>query len=305
MFPIGELKDKTLAEELSLHLKKKGVENSLLLNPHGEIYVLFVTKESDVPTAIKEYKKAVGIPVPVEIDPNWDKIRVIPMGTLTWLFIIISIFVFIISLLPNGMENLSPLFFASNNKEFIKEIRHGEVWRLITPVFLHFGFLHILFNLLWLKDLGKVLENKSGPIFYGVFFIITALLSNFAQYLTFGPTFGGMSGVVYGFLGQLWMNSTFNSKSDINLPKHDVNMMIIWFFLCMFGFIGNIANMAHGVGLSVGMLFGIWSGIRSSKDKLNLKKLFVYLSLALIFTGLTLVVEYWKFGKKLYLFSFF
>lgn len=304
MFPIGELKDKSLAKDLSEHLYKKGINNTIS-NPQQDIFVLFVEKESDIPYALKEYKKAIGIPIPQELDPNWKKIQEIPMGWLTWIFIIISAFVFIISLLPNGMDKLSPLFFSSEGKEFIKEIRRGEIWRLITPVFLHFGFLHIIFNLLWLKDLGKVLEHKGGPIFFGVFFIIAAILSNFAQYLTFGPKFGGMSGVVYGFLGLLWMNSTFNSRSEISLPKHDVNMMIVWFLLCMAGLIGNIANMAHGVGLTVGMIFGIFTGIRGSKDKLNLRKLFLYLSLALAFTGVTFVVEYWKFGKKLYIFLLF
>lgn len=305
MFPIGELKDKYLAKELSEHLSKKGIKNTILSNPQGDIFALFVEKENDIPYALKEYKKAIGIPIPLELDPNWKKIKEIPMGWITWFLIIVSALVFLISLMPNGMDKLSPLFFAGGEKEFIREIRLGEFWRLITPVFLHFGFLHIIFNLLWLKDLGKVLEHKRGPFFFAVFFIITAILSNFAQYLTFGPMFGGMSGVVYGFLGFLWMNSTFNSHSEITLPKHDVNMMIIWFFLCMVGLIGNIANAAHGVGLTVGMLFGIWSGVRESKDKFNLKKIFLYFSLALAFTGITFIVEYLKFGKKLYIFLFF
>jgi GlpG protein len=303
MFPIGELKDKSLAQELSDHLRKKGVENTLI--PHQEVFVLCVLNESDIPKATREYRKAIGAPLPIEIDPNWKKISETPMGTITWIFIIISAFVFLISMLPNGENQLSPLYFAGDSKEFIKEIRSGEIWRLITPVFLHFGFLHVIFNLLWLKDLGKVTEKKSGPFLYLMTFFIIGICSNFAQYLTFGPKFGGMSGVVYGFLGQLWMSSTFNSRSEISLPKHDVNMMIIWFLLCMFGLIGNIANMAHGVGLSIGMLFGIWSGIKESKDPINFKKLSLYLVLSFVFTGLTFIVEYLKFGKKLYFFSIF
>ncbi len=303
MYPVGELKDKTLAKELSNHLKKLGIDNSIV--SHQEVFILYVQNESDIEKAHLEYRKAIGAPLPMEIDPNWKKISEIPMGTITWILIIISAFIFLISLLPNGENQISFLFFATDSSEFIKEIRNGQIWRLITPVFLHFGFLHIIFNLLWLKDLGKVLEKKTGTLFFLTTFFITAVFSNFAQYLTFGPKFGGMSGVVYGFLGQIWMSSIFNKKSDIALPKHDVTMMIIWFFLCMVGLIGNIANMAHGVGLSIGMIFGIWNGISQSKDKLDYKKLFIYLSLAFIFTGLTVIVEYLKFGKKLYFFSIF
>jgi GlpG protein len=269
MFPIGELKDKSLAQELSDHLRKKGVENTLI--PHQEVFVLCVHNESDIPKATREYRKAIGAPLPMEIDPNWKKISETPMGTITWIFIIISAFVFLISMLPNGKNQLSSLYFAGHPKDFLKEIRSGEIWRLITPVFLHFGFLHVIFNLLWLKDLGKVVEKKSGPFLYLTTFFIIGIGSNFAQYLTLGPEFGGMSGVNYGFLGQMWMYSTFNSRSEISLPKHDVNMMIIWFFLCLFGLIGNIANMAHGVGLTIGMLFGIWFGLKESKDPINFK----------------------------------
>jgi GlpG protein len=303
MFPIGELKDKSHAQELSNHLRKKGIENALI--NHGDVIILFVLKEDDIKVAVIEYRKAIGVPIPMEADPNWKKISETPIGTITWIFIILSTFIFIFTLLPNGINQISPLYFSTESKIFIKEIREGEIWRLITPVFLHFGLLHIIFNLLWLKDLGKVIEKKSGPIFFLLTFLVVGIVSNFAQYLTFGPKFGGMSGVVYGFLGQLWMNSTFNQKSEIHLPKYDVNMMIIWFFLCMVGLIGNIANMAHGAGLTIGMLIGIWTGIRESKSPIDYKKLFLFLSLSFVFTGLTFLVEYLKFGKKLYFFSLF
>jgi GlpG protein len=300
MFLIGKFKDKVLAEEVSAHLRKKGISNKILQS--GEFWELGIENKEDTHEAFEEYKRAIGIPPKFEIDPKWNKIRSLPEGRLTLIFIFISILVFIFFLLPQGEEALSFLFFARNEKKFMAEILQGQVWRLITPVFLHFGFLHIIFNLLWLRDLGKVLENKNGSVFFAIFFTVIAVASNFAQYLTTGPQFGGMSGVVYGFLGYLWMYSTFNPESEISLPKNDIYMMVIWFFLCMLGLIGNIANTAHGIGLSLGMIIGIWDGGRG--EKFLLPKFFKYLGVSLSFTLLTFSIEYLKFGKKLYFFNF-
>src|SRR3954447_22551693 len=46
--------------------------------------------------------------------------------------------------------------------QLLPEVCHGEVWRLLTPIFLHFDLLHICFNLLWIKDLGSLVERLSG-----------------------------------------------------------------------------------------------------------------------------------------------
>lgn len=304
MFPIGELKDKNLAVEISFYLQQQGIENSILPNSQGNTFILLVVNEQDITKASLEFRKAIGASIPQEIDPNWRKISNIPMGNLTRILILICLAVFFISLSPNGMERLSIFFFSNNPTIFLAEIRRGEIWRLITPVFLHFGLLHLIFNLLWLKDLGKVLEKKRGVHFFLTTFLITAIASNLAQYLTTGPKFGGLSGVVYGLLGQLWMNGIFDSSADIKLPKFDVHMMIIWFLLCMFGLIGNIANIAHGVGLSLGMLFGIWSGLSQSKESLNFLKIAGYVLFAIMLSGLTILIEYLKLGKNLYFFAF-
>ena len=77
----------------------------------------------------------------------------------------------------------------------------GEVWRLITPIFMHGGFLHIIFNMYWLYFLGGVMEAKLGIGRFLGFVILAALLSNIGQYIAEGPFFLGMSGVNYGLFG--------------------------------------------------------------------------------------------------------
>ena len=76
----------------------------------------------------------------------------------------------------------------------------GAIWRLLTPMLLHFGWLHIVFNLLWVWEIGRRIENVGGRWWYVVIVILTSLAANLTQYFMSGPSlFGGMSGVVFGF----------------------------------------------------------------------------------------------------------
>ncbi len=145
------------------------------------------------------------------------------------------------------------------------DIRQGQIWRLISPIFIHYGFFHILFNMLWLKDLGKILEHRHSSKWLFFFILFTAIISNTAQYLSgfdsqmkviIPQPFGGMSGVVYGLFGYCMILSKYRPKMGIHVPSQLSMMMIFWLFLCLTGLIGNIANTAHFAGIITGALIG-------------------------------------------------
>jgi GlpG protein len=83
-----------------------------------------------------------------------------------------------------------------STKPPFEKIRHGQVWRLFTPILLHNDILHLFFNMVWLLLLGSQIEAHVGPWRYLLFIMFSALLSNTAQYLVSGPNFIGFSGVV-------------------------------------------------------------------------------------------------------------
>jgi GlpG protein len=139
----------------------------------------------------------------------------------------------------------------------LPEIRSGEVWRLFTPMFIHFGLIHLVFNLLWLRDLGSFIQNRFGVAYLAVLVLTIAAISNLAQLLwANSPFFGGLSGVNYGLLGFLWMRSKFDRTSLWRLNPQIIQWMMVWFFLCFTPLIPNIANGAHAGGLLFGMLAG-------------------------------------------------
>ena len=147
--------------------------------------------------------------------------------------------------------------FISEYRSGLPEILGGQLWRLITPIIIHFGILHFIFNMMWLYDLGSTIEQRQGVGRMAILVVVTAVLSNLAQFYWGGPGFGGMSGVVYGLLAYVWVQGKFNPRAGIGLHQHIVIMMSIWFVICWLGLIGNIANMAHTVGLICGAILGL------------------------------------------------
>jgi GlpG protein len=136
------------------------------------------------------------------------------------------------------------------------------VWRLITPIFIHFDPIHILFNMLWLRDLGSMIEGRQSSWRLAVLVLVIAVCSDLAQYFVDGPVFGGMSGVVYGLLGYIWMRGKFDPGSGLYLHPSTVTMMIIWFFACFTPLIPHVANGTHAAGLIVGLAWGYLSSLR-------------------------------------------
>jgi GlpG protein len=184
-------------------------------------------------------------------------------GPVTYTLIIASIVVAVLSSLGQHKERIASLFIEqiyvdgsvlSGADRNFEAIRHGEVWRLVTPIIIHFGIFHILFNMMWLRDLGSLFEARLGSWYFAVFVLIVAVISNVAQYVvSHHPIFGGMSGVVYGLIGYAWIRGRFDPAAGIGLDKQTVIYAIVWFVLCFTNLLGPIANWAHAGGLAVGM----------------------------------------------------
>ncbi len=139
------------------------------------------------------------------------------------------------------------------------EIRAGQVWRLITPIFLHFGVIHLVFNMMMLYQLGSFTENRYGGRHLLVLVLVIAALSNAGQALWGSPNFGGMSGVDYGLFGFLWIRGKCDRAAGWELNKNMVTQLLVWFVACLIGFIPHVANTVHAIGLAAGMSWGYLS----------------------------------------------
>ena len=136
-------------------------------------------------------------------------------------------------------------------------VLRGEVWRLVTPIFVHMDGLHLLFNMLWLYQLGGLIESRRGSLTLLALAFASAVASNLGEVAWAGPVHaGGMSGVVYALFGYAWMVGRYDPASGLGVSSRTVQYMMLWLFACMTGLLGPVANAAHVVGLVVGLAAG-------------------------------------------------
>lgn len=173
---------------------------------------------------------------------------------------------FLIQYLPNTRLTQS-LFFIP----WPAEVAGGAYWRILTPAFLHFGFFHFLFNGLWIWEMGRRIELWLGKFGFFILFLWLAIGANYVQFLSTGmANFGGLSGVVYGFVGFLLVSHYLTRHKLLAIAPGIHIFMLLWLAFGFLGFIdlfiqGSVANGAHLGGLVLGLIAGLFSGFLRRK----------------------------------------
>ena len=267
-------------QALSVALEEDLLPLSGLLHQHGVMHRIFeeggrqivlVGRQDQAQQVQDLYQAWRAGDVRIELTRHAGQDTTIPMravllnAPVTLALILLSIGGFLMYLYT-PMNWLNALSFSSSqvsdNQSLIQTI-DGQYWRLITPAFLHFGWLHIVFNCLWLWDLGRRVEQVMGHLNMFMLFLVIAVVSNASQFeFGGGGLFGGMSGVVYGLLGFSWIAPQLQPAWPIQPPKAVMIFMVGWLVVCMSGMVevlgfGAIANAAHLGGLLCGAVVGV------------------------------------------------
>ncbi|CAN5786090.1 MAG: rhomboid family intramembrane serine protease [Rubrobacter sp.] len=134
----------------------------------------------------------------------------------------------------------------------------GEVWLLLTSMFLHSGFIHLALNMLSLYFLGSFVEQAFGRSRFLALYLCSGLAGGIA-YLYFGafdePAVGA-SGAIFGLLGGVLGYSLRNGTFSWQNPLIR-QLLILTALNLYFGFsVPNISNTAHIGGLVGGAAFG-------------------------------------------------
>ncbi len=150
-----------------------------------------------------------------------------------------------------------PIFDELAFHPTLAQFTDWQAWRYITPAFIHFSVLHLVFNLLWWWYLGGQIEQRLGSGKLFILLIVGAALPNIAEFFASGPRFGGLSGVVYALLGYSWLRTRLQPDCGLAMPPALMGFMLVWLVLGFLDMLGTpTANMAHLVGLLVGLAQG-------------------------------------------------
>lgn len=129
-------------------------------------------------------------------------------------------------------------------------IAHGEWYRLITAMFLHYGLLHLAMNMYALWILGRDMERYLGPARFTVLYLLAGLGGNVAAYLFSAPNAAtaGASTAVFGIMAAVFVVlKRLNQSVAPILPVIVINIV---FTLVVSG----ISVAGHFGGLAIGAI---------------------------------------------------
>lgn len=167
-----------------------------------------------------------------------------------------------ISQLGTDLSAVRYLFFPAGPTtgvmELLASLDSAGMWlRTLTPALLHFGAIHLVFNMLWFWYFGRMMEPALGAGRYAFVILLTAFGGNVLQYLWEGSNnFGGMSGVVYGQIGFIWIWQTMTGDQRLRLPTAMIMVFLAALLIMEILASAFIATAAHVGGLVAGMLAG-------------------------------------------------
>jgi rhomboid protease GluP len=138
----------------------------------------------------------------------------------------------------------------------------GQWWRMFLSMFIHFGIIHIAFNMIVLANIGPFMEALSGRVSYLVLYLVAGLGGGAAS-LAWHPwtVSAGASGAIFGLYGGL-LAFLIRHKDTIppdSLKSLTKGAMIFIGYNVLYGLARPEVDMAaHIGGLGAGFLFGLF-----------------------------------------------
>lgn len=272
-----ELWEVWVKEEDDLEAARKEL-TTFLQNPGDSRYEAALPEARRIIKEKQESMRAASQNVKKIVPRNPSPMGNLGSGRLPPLTLTLFLLCVIISLLSNfGIQaqkgSLAYRIFSQlqfvNDEDYQKSgfdpavnLKQGQIWRTITPIFLHGSPLHLALNMIMLVMLGRLAESIEGTPRYALLILLLTLIPNLLAGLMppqFGgsPNFVGISGVTYGLASYLWMVSQQRPELGFRIPGSFMVILMVIMALEFAGVITGHSYWSHLGGFITGLAIGL------------------------------------------------
>src|SRR5882724_10513708 len=167
---------------------------------------------------------------------------------------------------------------------------YGRWWTLFTAIYLHGGLLHILFNVLWIRQLGPAVEEIYGPARLVVIFTVSGV-AGFVLSNAVGVAFTvGASGSIFGLLGAIiaYGRRRGGAFGRLVLQQYGQWALVLFIFALLPG--TSVNNWAHGGGFVGGFLAGLALSLAERRAETTLDWLLAGAAIILTVVGFAMAL---------------
>lgn len=174
----------------------------------------------------------------------------------TWVFMAINILVWVaVTIVGSSQDPETLIRFGAKVNALIVA---GEYWRFITPIFVHSGLLHLVFNLYALYAIGADVERLFGHVPFAALYLISGFGGVLASFAFNNRLSVGASGAIFGLVGALGTYFARHRQAFGQAGRRQLlNIIAITAYNLVFGFLyPGIDNHGHFGGLLTGIALG-------------------------------------------------
>ncbi len=221
----------------------------------------------------------------------------------TMIFFGINVGVFVLMCLAGGfaVTSVDPEvlrgFGAKQNTLIVEQ---HEYWRLITPIFIHIGLIHLVLNNYALWIIGQEIEQIYGSARFVVLYLVTGVVGSLGSFV-FNPlaTSAGASGAIFGLFGVM---ATFAFRYRKEIPKtlsREISRRVLPVIgiNLVFGFSVKIVdNAAHIGGLLTGVVLALAVPYMRPSEKQTPWLWRAMQAVCLIVISISFVAAFWNYN---------
>jgi rhomboid protease GluP len=176
----------------------------------------------------------------------------------TWTFIVVNILVWLLMTAAGGSTDPRVLIvFGAKVNELIVQ---GQLWRFVTPIFMHIGIVHLVFNTYAIYVFGSQIERFFGTMRFVGLYLLSGMAGVLASFSFSLHPSAGASSAIFGLIGTeaaffYRYRKTFGHRGQ----QRFYNILIVIGYNLAFTFVAsNIDVWGHLGGLVVGAVLSWW-----------------------------------------------